>query len=96
MHWSTGKKRINIDWTSVELGHTLIKSENRNVLHRHLLDHVHIDILTVLINKMRIVTKSKDPHLDGIDCYLELELLDEFYFIKPKGWRRVNELRSAD
>ena len=40
---------------------------------------------------------GQDTHEDGdLNRFVKSELLNEFYFIEPKGWRRIHELQSAD
>ena len=90
------RERIWVDWSQVEKGHTLIKSENKKILNRHEIEDDAIDLPAVLKHKVRIIAKCNNPHLDGVNTYLKLELLDEFYFIKPHGWRRIHESLTAD
>jgi len=92
------KEKVNVDWSAVETGHTHIKSENKNILHRHPIKNYAVIVPPVSKDKVHIVAKSNNPHLLGINEWLKMELLDEFYFIENEGWRRVHALskRSAD
>ena len=89
-------ERIWVDWSQVEEGHTLIKSDNNKILHRHPMDKELVNIPAVLKHKVRIIAKCNNPHLEGINRFLKIELLEEFYFIKPHGWRRIHESLTAD
>ena len=63
----------------------------KEFFHRYSVIRRKIIIPSVLKEKMRIVTKCNNPHLEGINRFLKVELLDEFYFIEPVGWSRINE-----
>ena len=76
-----------VDYLAVEDGQTLIKSENKKVLHRHPMIRNKVVIPVVLMEKVCIVTKSNNPHLKRINCFLKVELLDKLYFIELVGWR---------
>ena len=91
------KEKFIVDWPAVETGHTLIKSANKNILHRHPIQN-YADIRPVTYNKVRIIAKCNNPHLSGINDFLKVELLEEFYYIEPDGWRRIHALskRNAD
>ena len=90
------KEKINVDWSTVDDDQTLIKSANKTRLHRHPIDEEDPVIPAVLKNKVRVIAKRNNPHLEGINRFLRVELLDEFYFIEPKGWRHIHENLSAD
>ena len=55
--------RMHINWTSAELGHNLIKSENRKVLHMYPVKNVQIDIPAVSKDKVRIIAKKQQVTL---------------------------------
>ena len=40
-----------------------------------------------------IVDVKNDPHLDGINPFLKDALLDEFYFIKPRVWCEIPDVK---
>ena len=92
------KEKVNVDWSAVETGHSHIKSENKNILHTHPIKNYAVNVPPVSKDKVHIVAKSNNPHLLGINEWLKMELLDEFYFIEPDGWMRIHALskRSAD
>ena len=62
----------------------------------HPTDEEDPEIPVVQKNKVRIITKCNNPPLEGINPFLQLKLLDEFYFIETKGWSRINESLSVD
>ena len=72
------KEKINFNWSTVDHDQTLIKSVNKTVLHRYPINEVNPEIPAVLKNKVRIVAKYNNPHLDSINRFLTVELLDEF------------------
>ena len=92
---SKGDDKINADWSTVDEDQTLIKSANKPRLYRRPIDEEDPKIRDVQ-KKLRVIAKHNNPHLEGINRFLQLELLDEFYFIKPKGWCRINESLSVD
>ena len=92
------KEKVIVDWSVVETGHTLIKSANKNILHRHPIQNYAVDIHPVTYDNVHIIGKCNKPHLSGINDFLKVELLEEFYYIEPDGWRRIHALskRNAD
>ena len=89
-------EKINVNWSTVEHDQISIKSAKKTILHRHLIDEANPEILAVLKNKVHIFEKYNNPHLDGVDHFLIVELLNEFYFIEPDIWRQIHESWSAD
>ena len=67
----------------------LIKSERMEVIFEGQEREIHY--ISVLTHKARVVTLRKIPHPDGINRFLKEDILNEFYFIEPNGWRRIND-----
>ena len=75
--------RLTLGETSTWLGFTLMfcservekEEDNRVIYHT-----------ATMRKNMYIVSVNNDPHLDGINRFLKDALLDDLYFVKPRGW----------
>ena len=83
--------RLIVEWSSVELGHILIKSDNAIGSTFHETAPKKIQVQPVNKSKVRILVKSTCPHLDGLNYFLKSAVLDEYYFIEPHGWCLIRD-----
>ena len=70
------KELLNANWSDVEEFHTLIKSGNKNILHMHPMNKKEVIIPAVLKENILILAKCNNPHLEGINRFLKVELLN--------------------
>ena len=52
-------------------------------MYKYPIDQKEVDIQTVSKDKVQILAKCNNPHLYGIDRFMKVELLDEFYSVEP-------------
>ena len=81
---------INVRWSAVENGHTLVKSANKDV--KHEMQIVDNTVIAVQKGKLRTIVRYNNPHLDSINSFVKEAILLEFYFIEPHGWCYVHDL----
>ena len=79
--WNWSSNYINVEWSFVEDGHMLIKSEKEDVKFEGHAREIHL--ILVLKHKAQVVALRNNPHLDGVNRFLKEALLNEFYFIEP-------------
>ena len=74
---------INVEWSPIEDGHTLIKIKKKDIKFEGQIREFHF--ISVLKNKTRVIVLRNNLYLDGIKRFLKEVILDEFYFIEPTG-----------
>ena len=66
----------SVEWALVEKGHTLVKSEQKDIKMEEDVKIGHTIVSST--DKIRIVAKNNKPHLDGINKTINNILLNEF------------------
>ena len=77
-------KVINMKWSTVEDGHTIVKSENKYAdgTQRQVKE---TRTIVSLKDNIRIITKYNNPYLDNINHFLKKALFYKYYSIKLSG-----------
>ena len=81
---------INMEWLTVENGNSLIKSK-KEVLDKTECENKEIHIPSVSKDNVRILVKCNNSHLEWVNQFLKLAILDKYYFQKQMGWKQIYE-----
>ena len=79
-------KRSAVEWSAVEKGHTVVNSENKTLMTIGERSNIQVEIHPTPKNKVRVIAKSNNPQLEGVNRFMKKALLDEYWFVEPKGW----------
>ena len=82
---------VCVDWAQVEELHTPIKSANANFNRFCSSNGCIRTFKPVSKNNLSLLAKADNPHLDGINAFVKVAVLDNFFFVAPHGWYRVKD-----
>ena len=82
---------VHVNWAQVEEGHTPIKSANAKFIRFCSSNGCIRTFKPVSKNSLSLLAKADNPHLDGINAFVKVAVLDNFFFVAPHGWYRVKD-----